>query len=130
MENLRIPATERSPQVDFDFAAGRLSLKGESYPEDASKVFGPIFAGLDDFLAEAVGRDIRFDIELVYFNSSSAKALMNMFIRLDEAAATGVRISVNWRFAPDDETMKEFGEDFAEDLEHVAFNLVAAQPVE
>jgi len=130
MENLRIAATERSPQVDFDFAAGRLSLKGESYPEDASKVFGPIFAGLEGFLAEAVGRDIRFDIELVYFNSSSAKALMNMFLRLDEAAATGVRLSVNWCYAPDDETMKEFGEDFSEDLEHVAFNLVAAQPVE
>ena len=130
MENLVIPATERSPRVDFDFAAGRLSLRGESYPEDASKVFGPIFSGLDGFLSEAAGRDICFDIELVYFNSSSAKALMNMFLRLDEAAANGVRITVNWCFSPDDETMKEFGENFAEDLEHVAFNLVAAQPAE
>lgn len=125
MDSLKIPATERSPDVDFDFAAGRLSLRGESYPEDASQVFGPIFSALETFLAGADGRDIRFDFELIYFNSSSAKALMNMFQTLDNAAKRGVGITVNWIFAPDDETMKEFGEDFSEDLEHVTFNLVA-----
>lgn len=125
MDSLKIPATERSPDVDFDFDAGILSLRGESYPEDASAVFGPIFAALDHFLAQADGRDIRFDFELIYFNSSSAKALMNMFQMLDNSAKGGIRIVVNWFFAPEDETMKEFGEDFSEDLEHVTFNLVA-----
>lgn len=125
MENLMIAATERSPEVDFDFASGRLSLKGESYPEDASAVFGPIFAALESFLGQAAGRDIRFDFNLIYFNSSSAKALMNMFQLLDRAAADGIRVEVNWFYAPDDETMQEFGEDFSEDLEHVTFNLVA-----
>jgi hypothetical protein len=124
MDNLKIPATERSPDVDFDFAAGILSLKGESYPEDASTVFGPIFAALNRFLGEAEGREVRFDFELIYFNSSSAKALMNMFQMMENAAGRGVRLVVNWHFAADDETMKEFGEDFAEDLEHVTFNLV------
>ena len=125
MDNLTIAATERSPAVEFDFAAGRLSLKGESYPEDASTVFGPIFAALEKFLAQAEGKEIRVDFELIYFNSSSAKALMNMFQLMDKAAARGVRIVVNWVYAHDDETMKEFGEDFSEDLESVAFNLVA-----
>ncbi len=127
MENLVIAATERSPEVDFDFASGRLSLKGESYPEDASAVFGPIFAALERFLDQAEGRDIRFDFNLIYFNSSSAKALMNMFQLLDRAAERGVGIVVNWFYAPDDETMQEFGEDFSEDLEHVTFNLVATE---
>jgi hypothetical protein len=128
MDNLKIPATERSPDVDFDFAAGRLSLRGESYPEDASTVFGPIFAVLEPFLDNAENRDIRFDFELIYFNSSSAKALMNMFQMMENAAGRGVRLEVNWYFAPDDETMKEFGEDFAEDLKSVTFNLVATTP--
>ncbi len=127
MENLVIAATERSPEVDFDFASGCLSLKGESYPEDASAVFGPIFAALERFLDQAEGRDIRFDFNLIYFNSSSAKALMNMFQLLDRAAERGVGIVVNWFYAPDDETMQEFGEDFSEDLEHVTFNLVATE---
>jgi hypothetical protein len=127
MDNLKIAATERSPAVDFDFAAGHLSLKGESYPEDASAVFGPIFAALEVFLAGAEGRDVAFDFDLAYFNSSSAKALMNMFQMLDRAAGNGCRLTINWYFAHDDDTMKEFGEDFSEDLDHVAFNLVEVE---
>ena len=127
MENLKIAATERSPAVDFDFSAGRLSLKGESYPEDASAVFGPIFSSLEAFFAEASGREVAFDFDLTYFNSSSAKALMNMFQMLDRAAGQGCRVAVNWHFAADDDTMREFGEDFSEDLGNVAFNLVALE---
>lgn len=124
MNDLRIAATERSPEVVFDFAGGLLALRGESYPEDASAVFGPVFAWLDEFLKSASGREVRFVFELIYFNSSSAKALMNIFRMLEEAGGAGVRVTVDWRFAPDDETMREFGEDFSEDLEHVTFNLV------
>lgn len=125
MDHLKIAATERSPDVDFDFETGILSLKGESYPEDASTVFGPIFAALDRFFAASDGREIRFDFDLIYFNSSSAKALMNMFQMMENAAGRGTKVVVNWHYAPDDETMKEFGEDFSEDLENVTFNLVA-----
>lgn len=125
MENLVIAATERSPEVHFDFEAGRLSLKGESYPEDASAVFGPIFAALDHYLAEIDGKAVHFDFDLIYFNSSSAKALMNMFQQLDAAAQRGIAVEINWHYAADDETMQEFGEDFSEDLEHLTFNLVA-----
>lgn len=129
MDNLKIAATERSPEVDFDFKHGILSLRGESYPEDASAVFGPIFAALDAFLPHVGTREVRVDFDLTYFNSSSAKALMNMFQMLERAAGAGARITVSWFYAPDDDTMKEFGEDFSEDLEHVAFNLVAVEPV-
>ncbi len=127
MDSLRIAATERSPEVDFDFQQGILRLRGESYPEDASTVFGPVFAALEGFLASAGDREVRVDFDLTYFNSSSAKALMNMFQMLDDAASTGTRVTISWHFAPDDDTMKEFGEDFSEDLEHVTFTLVAAE---
>lgn len=128
MDNLTIAATERSPEIDFDFAAGNLSLKGESYPEDASAVFGPIFAALDRFLAETTLTSIRFNIELIYFNSSSAKALMNMFQMLEKKAAEGpASVTVDWVFAAEDETMREFGEDFSEDLKAVSFNLVTTE---
>ena len=125
MERLTIPAMERSPFVDFDFATGVFVLSGESYPDDASRVFGPIFDALDRYLAGAAQQTVRFEIELIYFNSSSAKALMNMFKRLEQAAQQGRAIEINWRFAPDDDTMREFGEDFSEDVRHMTFNLVS-----
>jgi hypothetical protein len=126
MDHLKIAATDRSPDVDFDFDAGIFSLKGESYPEDASTVFGPIFAALERFFSAPEGRALRFDFDLIYFNSSSAKALMNMFQMMENAASRGTKVVVNWHYAADDETMKEFGEDFSEDLENVTFNLVTA----
>lgn len=126
MERLTIAPTGRTPAIDFDFDGGLLRLSGESYPDDVATFFGPVFAALRDYLTTPGGA-VRFDIELVYFNSSSAKALMNMFQMLDQAAEAGCRLTVNWFYATDDDTMKEFGEDFSEDLAHVTFNLVAVE---
>ena len=116
-----IPATERSPAVSFDFEAGHFSFSGESYPEDAASFFGPLLESLRRYLEQ--GRDVLFEFRLVYFNSSSAKALMNIFLMLEAAAEQGTSVTVNWRYAADDEAMEEFGEDFASDLEHTRFVL-------
>lgn len=123
MEFLKIPATGRTPEVDFDFVSGALRLRGEAYPDDVATFFGPIFAALRDYLARPGDSPVRFDMELLYFNSSSAKALMNLFQMLETAAAAGRAISVSWFYEEDDESMQELGEDFAEDLHHVAFSL-------
>lgn len=123
MEPLKIPATGRTPEVDFDFAAGVLRLSGESYPDDVATFFGPVFAALRSFLEVPDERPVRFDMELLYFNSSSAKALMNIFQMLETAARDGRSIAVTWCYEENDESMQELGEDFAEDLEHVAFTL-------
>lgn len=128
MQSISISASERSPEVEFNFAEGRLTLKGESYPEDVAAFYGPLLSALDRWLVEfPATQAVRLDIELVYFNSSSAKALMNLLLLLEKAGAAGRRVEVNWHFTSDDDTMQEFGEDFSEDLEHVTFNLCAAK---
>ena len=63
------------------------------------------------------------DVAMVYFNSSSAKALMNLFQLLEKAAEAGRAVSVRWFFDPDDDMMEELGEDFAEDFVHASFSL-------
>jgi hypothetical protein len=63
------------------------------------------------------------DIGMIYFNSSSAKAIMNLFQLLEEAAEDSIDVTVNWYFDPDDDMMEEMGEDFAADFEAVTFNL-------
>jgi len=123
MERLTIAATPRTPDIDFDFTSGHLRLKGESYPDDVASLFGPVIAALREHLAASGSTPLHLDIELVYFNSSSAKVLMNIFQMLEAAARDGRPVTVNWHYEADDETMREFGEDFSEDLEHVAFTL-------
>ncbi|MBF0454326.1 MAG: DUF1987 domain-containing protein [Magnetococcales bacterium] len=123
MDNIKIEATERSPKIDFNFAANTFSLSGESYPEDISELYGPVMQALKEHLGSQEGANITFDFELIYFNSSSAKILMGLFDILDTAAEDN-QVVVNWHFESDDDNMEELGEEFGEDLENATFNMV------
>lgn len=123
MDRITIQPTERSPLVDFDFPSRKLLMTGESYPEDAASFFGPLLEALREFLQGLDDGEVMFDLKMAYFNSSSAKALMNMFQMLESAAGDGNRVVVNWHYLEDDDTMEEFGEDFSEDFEAVVFNM-------
>ena len=127
MEKIILEATERTPYVALDHAAHHMVMRGESYPEDAAAFFGPLQQALRSFLDSPDGDQLVVDLELSYFNSSSAKALMNLFVLLEQAASEGSKIQINWRFHKDDDTMQEFGEDFAEDFEHASFVLCPLQ---
>ena len=87
MENIQIEATERSPEVDFNFESRTFALRGESYPEDVTQFYGPIIGQFEEYLASTEGGEIVFDFELIYFNSSTAKILMGLFEVLDESAS-------------------------------------------
>jgi len=123
MEKILRQAGERSPFVDFDFPNHRLLMEGESYPEDAAAFFGPLLEALAAYLNQSVDDELVFDLRLTYFNSSSAKALMNIFQMLEGAADAGRPVVVNWHFHPDDDTMEEFGEDFSQDFVAVIFRM-------
>jgi hypothetical protein len=129
MTRIQIAATERSPEVDFDLDAGRLSLRGESYPEDAAAFYGPLLQALRGHLAEGGEAPLCFEVALAYFNSSSAKALMNLFMPLEDAAAAGRPVTIRWLHAEGDDTIAEAGEDFAADFEHAAFELATEAQV-
>lgn len=130
MDNIKIAATDRSPEVDFDFENGVFALRGESYPEDVPRFFGPLIDNLSGYLASEDLRSAEMNFELIYFNSSTAKVLMSLFDLFDQTAARGVPVTMNWLYDPEDETMQELGEELAEDLEHARFNLVAAKDEE
>jgi hypothetical protein len=89
MENLFIAATPSSPEVSFDFTRHVLSLKGESYPENAAVFYGEAVARLRKYLSDCDGASVTVNVALTYFNSSSTKMLFSMFDALNEAAERG-----------------------------------------
>ena len=125
---LSIAATARTPAVSLDAATGRLSLSGESYPEDAGRFYSPVMEAVSGYLEQVEETEILVEVAMVYFNSSSAKALMNLFQMLEEAAEADRSVSVRWFFDPDDDMMEELGEDFAEDFVHATFSLEPGMP--
>jgi hypothetical protein len=123
MWKFEIPATARTPAVTFDFGENHLKLTGESYPENVTEFYNPVFAALDTYLAKIGKGSCRFDFELIYLNSSSAKAIMMLMDKLDAAAEGGAKVDVYWFFDKEDDTMQELGEEFGEDLANVKFHL-------
>jgi hypothetical protein len=122
MENTYIPARERTPEVDFRFCDNHLALRGEAYPEDAAAFFGPLLKDLAAYCDSIQGQELLVEFQLVYFNTSSAKALMNMIQLLEGAARVGTSVEVRWLYQEDDDVIREFGEDFALELQHVRFH--------
>jgi SiaC family regulatory phosphoprotein len=120
---LDIEATARTPAVSFDFGSNHLTIKGESYPEDVTEFYGRVFAALDAYLEQLGNGSCRFDFELIYLNSSSAKAVMMLMDKLDAAAKNGAKVDIHWFYDTEDDTMQELGEEFGEDLENAKFHL-------
>ena len=44
---------------------------------------------------------------------------------LDEACENGKNITLNWLHDKEDEALAEYGEEFAEDVENLKFNIIA-----
>jgi hypothetical protein len=122
MENLFIAATAASPEVDFRFDQNVLSLRGESYPENAAAFYTPIVERLNAWLDDCAAALITVEVTLTYFNSSSTKMLFSMFDALDQAASSGKRVLVNWYRDEEDETILEFGEELQTDFTAIKFN--------
>ena len=126
MEPLIMAETKSTPEVNFDSNNHVLEIKGESYPENAAKFYGPVFAWLEAYLPTLQPeQNLVVNVTISYFNSSSSKALMNFFGMLEDAQRAGKSILVNWYYDPDNDTAVECGEEFMEDCRDLNFRLQA-----
>jgi len=108
--------------VDFRFDDRKLSLKGESYPENAAQFWGDIIAILRKFLEQdAAPASITMNVALAYFNSSSTKMLFSLFGTLNEKAKSGTEVILNWYHDEEDDTIFEFGQELHEDFPDLVF---------
>jgi len=124
MEKIDIQATARTPRLTFDPVACAFLLEGESYPEDTKKFYDTPLGQVYAFLEAGVPAASVFVFRLKYFNSSSAKVLMDLFLAIEEAASRGSELKVEWHCAEDDDNMQELGEEFSEELSQAQFALV------
>ena len=120
MEDLILDETKYTPKVVLK-CDGNLSFEGRSYSENTFDFFEPITKWLEEFIQNNDTK-ITLDIDLIYFNSSSSKALYAVFNLLNEAKN---EIQINWIYDKENETAKEAGESFIEDFKTLNINLIA-----
>jgi len=89
-------------------------MQGDSYPENAFELFGEIIQWVDDFLAQS-GDPLRLELKLLYLNTSSIKAMMDIFDLLEDAHVKGRAVSVGWHYDKRNERLAELAEEFKED---------------
>lgn len=121
MQNFYLAATAATPEVDFRFDSHKLSLKGESYPENAASFYGPLKDMLAGYLAGLDHVNVTLDVQLAYFNSSSTKLLLELFELFNDAAVKGNYVHLNWFYDEDDDTILEFGQEVADDYPAIDF---------
>lgn len=123
MESLFIPSEVRTPKIDFNWQAGVFSIRGESYPEDVRKFYDYPIRLFRDWLNAINTGSVVFEFELTYFNSSTAKVIMDLFGLIETAAARGCEVRVIWHHAADDDNLRELGEEFGSELKIAKFQL-------
>jgi hypothetical protein len=106
MKDLIIKETEKTPSVSLSIN-GNLKIEGRSIPEDAAKFFKPIL----DWTKEFTAPEIRIDIKLEYFNTSSSKFILEM-LRLIEGNPNNSNVLVNWFYEEGDLDVLESGQYF------------------
>lgn len=112
MEPIDLPSTDKTPSVLFDPARGVLEIRGCSIHENADRFYRPLLDQVEQY-AQRPAKHTVVRIALSYFNSSSAKYVLDLLKLLDEAHAGGTgKVALEWYYDADDLDMQEAGHDY------------------
>jgi hypothetical protein len=122
MQKLYIAPTPITPEINFSPEENIFLIKGSSAPEDVRALYYPVTGWIqtfvDDIIAGAVSgynaaNPVRFQVDLDYFNSSSAKFFFDIFNELKRLQDADVKVRVEWYYDSADGDQKDAGTDIA-----------------
>tara|TARA_B100001093_G_scaffold242967_1_gene232789 strand:+ start:5445 stop:5789 length:345 start_codon:yes stop_codon:yes gene_type:complete len=96
----------KEPKIEKDFEKGILSISGISMMEDAMSFYNPLKLWVSEFLS--VSNSMIFDFNLEYFNSSSAKQLIQLISLIEEDHFSG---KVIWRYPNHESILHDRGKE-------------------
>ncbi|MEI7844061.1 MAG: DUF1987 domain-containing protein, partial [Gallionellaceae bacterium] len=108
---MHIVATDRTPAISLTHEPLKLSILGESFPEDVSAFYGEVISAINQLATTTKGK-LEVEMAMIYINSSSIKAMYRIFEGIDAYRQAGNEVQVIWKAEADDDIMQELGEDF------------------
>ena len=111
MKELKIAATKNSPEISMS-PDGVIRIKGRSIHENSIEFFKPV----DEWVTEYVRApaDVTcIEVNLEYFNSASAKILINLLQKISYVQLKNKKFVINWYYEEGDEDIFERGEYFS-----------------
>ena len=125
MTALKIEATEISPYILLDKGNETFEISGNALPNDPTAFYTPIAVWLEAYVKVPNDNTI-FNFKLNYFNSASAKYLLELLGILARAKEGGKSVKILWNYYDDDDDMKNAGEEFAY-LSQLDFEFISYQ---
>ena len=122
MKALLIQATIDSPFVNLDKDNNVFELKGKSLPENVNIFYQPIIDWFSEYFKDPSSETI-INFKLDYLNTASSKALLSLFLVVEEAVKSGINAKIKWYFEEDDEDMKDIGDEYA-DIIQIPFEII------
>ena len=123
MKPLYINSTQDTPQVTFDPGNELFEIKGNSYPENSAQFYMPLIDWLQEFMENQYGKQFAFNFNFDYFNTSSAKFILEILRLVEEYAEKDNECLIRWHYFEDDIDVLESGEDY-QSIVSVPFELV------
>jgi len=122
MDKFIIRPTHSTPEIRFSVEDNNFSIRGVSRPEDVRALYYPVIEWIKELADNIISNKIniyskenplKFKIDLLYFNSSSAKFLYDIFTELKRLPDAGITVIVEWHYEKEDLDMRDAGMDIA-----------------
>jgi hypothetical protein len=118
MRKLIIDQTASSPKVILDPDKNIFKISGESRPPDVATFYNEILNWFDDYsmYIEKVKEGVNpvvFNLDFEYFNSSSAKYLLDFCKSIAKARSKGMNVAIKWHYEENDMDMLEAGREMS-----------------
>jgi hypothetical protein len=123
MEPLIITEIESCPNIILDKENNKFEMSGNSLPEDVHTFYDPVFRWIEEYIKQPNVKT-ELSIKLIYFNSASVKAVLDILTLFEELIVKGFEMKVIWYFLEIDEDMLATGEELASVLK-IPFEFVA-----
>jgi hypothetical protein len=122
MKKLYISPAKTTPEILLSPEENTFYIRGISSPEDVRAIYYPVIDWIKEFIDEILEGDrksyssdfpLKLQVNLDYFNSSSAKFLFDIFSDLKRLIPARIPLIVEWFYAEEDNDLKDAGEEIA-----------------
>jgi hypothetical protein len=122
MQKFYIGPTTTTPEIIFSPEENLFIIRGTSSPEDVRAMYYPVIEWINVFVNEILDgkhytysneNPLKFQTDLVYFNSSSAKFIYDIFSELKRLLVSGIPVVIEWYYDEEDIDLKEAGFDIS-----------------
>lgn len=123
MDDLQIEGNRQKPDLLFSAESGILTVSGQSLPENATLLYGPVLEWIEEYASNPPEKTV-LSLKMKYYNTASSKMFFSIIKRLNNMYKVGADVIIEWNYQDDDEDMLDAGEYFR-DLVDIPFKFIS-----